>query len=89
MEAYLRTFINFKQNEWVRPLLIANLAYNNAKNACSGYTLFELNCSYHPQILYKDNIDLCSKFKSKNNLSAELRERMIVCQEDLYHAQKL
>ena len=51
--------------------------------------LFKLNCSYHPRILYKDDVDPCSKSKSADNLSAELKELMIVCKENLHHAQKL
>ena len=48
MEAYLRAFVNFKQNDWARFLLMAEFAYNNARNASTGHTSFELNCGYHP-----------------------------------------
>ena len=48
MEAYLRVFVNFEQNDWARLLPIAEFAYNNAKNANTGHTLFKLNCGYHP-----------------------------------------
>ena len=88
MEAYLQVFVNFKLNDWARLLSIAKFAYNNAKNASSGHTLFELNCGYHPQILYKDKIDPYSKSKSADNLSVELNELIIVCKKNLYHAQK-
>ena len=33
--------------------------------------------------------DPCFQSKSANELSVELRELMIICQENLYHAQKL
>ena len=68
---------------------MAEFAYNNAKNANIGYTLFELNCGYYPQILYKDDSDLWSKFKLADKLSAELRECIIVCYKNLQHTQKL
>ena len=68
---------------------MAEFAYNNAKNASSGYTLLELNCGYHPLMSYKDNVDPCSTSKLANNLSAELRELMIICKKNLYHAYKL
>ena len=68
---------------------MAEFAYNNAKNASTGHTPFELNCGYHPWMLYKDNVDPRSKSKSADNLSAELRELIIVCKENLHHAQKL
>ena len=68
---------------------MAEFAYNNAKNANSGHTLFELNCGYHPWMTYKDDVDPRSKSKSADDLSAELRELMIVCRENLHHAQEL
>ena len=68
---------------------MAEFAYNNAKNASTGHTPFELNCGYHPRMSYEDDVDPRSKSKSADNLSAELRELMIVCRENLHHAQEL
>ena len=73
MKAYFWAFINFKQNNWARILPIAKFAYNNAKNASFGHTFFELNCEYHFRILYKENVDSCSKSKSVDELLVELR----------------
>ena len=89
MEAYLRAFVNFEQNDWARLLPMAEFAYNNAKNASSGHTPFKLNCGYHPRMSYKEDVDPRSKSKSADELSAELRELMIVCRENLHHAQEL
>ena len=50
--------------------------------------LFKLNCGYHPQMLYKEDVDSRSKSKSANELLAELKELIIIYQENLYHAQK-
>ena len=44
MEAYLQAFVNFEQNDWGKILPMAEFAHNNAKNASTGYTPFELNC---------------------------------------------
>ena len=68
---------------------MAEFAYNNVKNASTGHTPFELNCGYHPRMSYKEDVDPRSQSKSADKLSAELRELMIVCQENLYHAQEL
>ena len=89
MEAYLWTFVNFKQNNWARLLPMAEFTFNNTKNASFGHMPFELNCGYHLQMLYKENVDPCSKFKSVDKLSTELRELMIVCRENLRHTQEL
>ena len=37
---------------------------------------------------YKKNVNPRSKFKSADELLAELRELMIVCQKNLHHTQK-
>ena len=68
---------------------MAEFAYNNAKNASTGHTPFELNCGYHPWISYKEEVDLCSNSKSADKLSAELRELMFICLKNLYHTQEL
>ena len=88
IEAYLRVFVNFEQNHWARLLPIAKFAYNNAKNASTGYTSCKLNCGYYSRMLYKDHVDPRSISKAADELSAKLREMMIVCRKNLYYAQK-
>ncbi len=89
MEAYLRAFVNFEQNDLARLLLMAEFAYNNAKNASTGHTPIELNCGYHSCVSFKEDTDLRSKCKSADELANELKNLMIVCQENLHHAQEL
>ena len=52
---------------------MAEFAYNNAKNASFGHIPFELNCNYHFKIFYKENVNTCFKFKSADELLAELK----------------
>ena len=89
MEAYLRAFVNFKQNDWARLLPMAKFAYNNAKNASTGHTPFKLNCECYLWVLYEENINPRSKSKLADELSAELRKLMTVCQKNLHYAQEL
>ena len=89
IEAYFKAFVKFEQNNWARLLSMIKFAYNNAKNASTGYTPFELNCGYHLRMLYEEVVNARSQPKSANKLSAELRELMIVCRENLHHAQEL
>ena len=39
----------------------------------------KLNCGYHIWISYKENVDSYSKYKSRDELLAELRKLIIVC----------
>ncbi len=57
MKAYLQAFVNFEQDNWARLLPMAEFAYNNAKNASTGYTPFKLNCGYYLQAFYKKDVN--------------------------------
>ncbi len=60
IEAYLRDFVNFEQDDWAKLLPMAEFAYNNAKNASTSHTPFKLNCEYHTRASYEKDIDPCS-----------------------------
>ena len=89
IEVYLQAFVNFKQNDWAWFPPIAEFVYNNAKNASTGRTLFELNCGYHPRVSYKEDLDPYSKSKIAEKLSSELQNLIAVCQQNLHHTQEL
>ena len=87
MEAYLRAFVNFKQNDWARLLPMAKFAYNNATNASTGYTPFKLNCGYLPCVSFEEDTNTRSRSKTNDKLSAKLQKLMTVCRGNLHHAQ--
>ncbi len=68
---------------------MAEFAYNNAKNASTGHTPFELNCGYHPRVSFEEDVDPRSRSCSARKLAEELRELMEVCCQNLPHAQEL
>ena len=80
IEAYLRAFVNCEQNDWARLLPIAEFAYNNAKNASTGHTSFELNYGFYPRVSFEDDVNLCSRSCPANELANELRELINICQ---------
>ncbi len=88
MEAYLRAFVNWKQDDWARILPMAEFAYNNAKNASTSHILFELNCSYHPRVSFEEDVNPRSRSRSANKLAEELRELMKVCCQNHLHVQE-
>ena len=89
MEPYLWAFVNYEQNDRAKLLPMAEFAYNNAKNASTGYTLFELNCGFSPRVFYKEDVDSSSKLKTADQLATELHTLMFVCRENLQHIQEL
>ena len=66
---------------------MAKFVFNKAKNASTSHTPFKLNCGYHPQISYKEDINSRSKSKSVDELLAKLEELMTVCRKNFYYAQ--
>ena len=71
--------MNWEQNDWERLLLIAKFAYNNSKNASTGYMPFELNYGHYPQVFFEDNVDLGSRSCSAQELVKKLRKLMDIC----------
>ena len=68
---------------------MAEFACNNAKNTSTGHTPFELNCGYHPRVIFEEDIDPRLRSCSANKLAEELRELIKVCCQNLFHAQEL
>ena len=89
MKAYFRAFVNFEQNDWTQLLQMAKFAYNNAKNASTGFTPFKLNCEYHPWVSYQEDFDLRLKSRTAEKLSSKLWELMTVCKQNLHYIQEL
>ncbi len=68
---------------------MAEFAGNNAKNASMGHTPFELNCGFHPQASYEEDIDLHSQSRSVVKLVTKLKELMAIYRENIQYAQEL
>ena len=89
MEAYLRVFVNWEQDNYARLLPMVKFAYNNAKNASTNHTPFELNYGYYLRVFFEEDIDPHSKSRSANKLAEKLRELMKICCQNLFYAQEL
>ena len=89
MEAYLRAFVNWRQDDWARLLPIAEFAYNNAKNTSTGHTSFKFNYAYHPKISFKEDVDPRSRSCSANKLAEKLTELIKICYQNRFHVQEL
>src|SRR5258705_8863820 len=47
LEQYLRTYMNYQQDDWATLLPMAEFAYNNTTNAMTGVSPFFANKGYH------------------------------------------
>lgn len=68
IKTYLRIFVNWEQNNWARLLLIAEFAYNNAKNGSTSYTSYEHNCDHYSHVSFEDKV---------NSLNISLRQQIV------------
>jgi transposase InsO family protein len=50
LEQYLRTFCNYRQDDWHDLLPVAEFAYNNSFHSSIGMTPFFANHGYHPRL---------------------------------------
>jgi len=55
IEAYLRAFVGFEQDDWVRLLPMAEFAYNNSVTTGNGISSFYANYGFHPRTLDPPN----------------------------------
>ncbi len=89
MEAYLRAFVNWEQDDWAILLPMAEFVYNNAKNTSTDHTSFELNCGYYSRVFFEEDVNSHLKSRSSNKLAKELSELIEVCCQNILHAQEL
>ena len=89
IEAYLRVFVNWEQDNWAKLLPMVKFTENNAKNVSIGHIPFKFNCGYHPRLSFKEDVDPRLKSCLANKLTKELRELMKIYCQNLLHAQEL
>ncbi len=65
---------------------MAEFVYNNVKNASVGHTLFKLNCGFHFQVSFKEDVDPRFRSCSANKLADELRKLIETCYLNLLYA---
>lgn len=63
--------------------------YNNIKNASTDYRSFKSNCGYYPRVFYKEDINPTFILKLAKELSAKLRDLIIVYWKKLHYSLKL
>lgn len=89
LEQYLRSFVNYDQDNWVELLPLGQFAYNNSLQASTKLTPFFANFGYHPHLNItmssSDSSSLSSlaqqKFERLRKLHSSLRTELLHSQE--------
>lgn len=55
-------------------LSMAQFFYKNVKNTNSGYISFKLNLNFLLKVLYKEDVNLCSKSRAADVLRAQRKK---------------
>ena len=68
---------------------MAKFIYNSAKNTNISHMLFKFYCDYYLKILFKENVNICSKSCFADKLTEKLRELIEVYYQNLFYIQEL
>ena len=88
IKQYLRTYVNFEQDDWIALLFITKFAYNNSKNAFIGLSPFEVMTGYFPRMTFEEPFDSRVKSVFAKAHAKHLDSFMKVCKKVLLAAQK-
>ena len=61
LERYLRSYVNYLQDDWVQWLPLAEFTQNNSQSDSSGMSLFFANKEFHPQLSITPMSEACNQ----------------------------
>ena len=81
LEAYLRLYCNYQQDDWPDLLPIAEFAYNNSPHATTQVSPFFANYGYHPKATL--TLDVTVRDSNAHDFSRSLSELHDYCREQV------
>ncbi|KAJ6259180.1 hypothetical protein Dda_6078 [Drechslerella dactyloides] len=91
VEIYLRSFLNYAQNNWTKLLPMAELTYNSSKHSVTNYTPYEALRGWNPRttqpaLLTKEEIPSAKEHsESMNKLHEHLKNDLDFAAETMSH----
>ena len=61
LEHYLRSYVNYLQDDWVQWLPLAEFTQNNSQSDSSGISLFFANKGFYPQLSITPTSEACNQ----------------------------
>jgi hypothetical protein len=86
LEEMLRMYTTYRQDQWDEYLPAAEFAYNNSKQASTGYTPFELDCGQHPNTPITMTIE--SEIPAANDFLQHWTSMIDIAKDTLREAQE-
>jgi len=88
LEEMLRAYVSYRQNDWDKYLALAEFAYNNSKQASTGFTPFELDAGQHPLTPVTLATRTSTPVESTNKFLDQWKTMMEVAKDNLILAQQ-
>ena len=88
LEDMLRIYTSYKQDNWDDYLPAAEFAYNNSKQASTGFSPFELDCRFTPLMLISMAMEMPSNVKAANNFIEHWDTMIKTAKDNLQDAQE-
>lgn len=91
LEQYLRMYLNYKQDDWVRLLPLAEFAYNNMPHSATTVSPFFANKGYHPRSIFTPADTQVHSPAARNNVAGladlhdHLQEQMTIAASAAAH----
>jgi transposase InsO family protein len=87
LEAYLRAFCSYQQDDWVDYLPLAEFSFNNLENSSTHQTPFFANLAYHPT--FEPQLAQHTTVPAAKDLAQRLDQIHTELRAELEHAQSL
>src|SRR5271169_5792359 len=83
----LRAYVTYKQDQWDEYLPAAEFAYNNSKQASTGFTPFELDCGQHPNTPITTTMETSNRVPAADDFINHWNAMMKIAKDSLMEAQ--
>ena len=90
LEQMLRSYVNYKVNDWDEHLVSCEIAYNNSIQSSSGFSPFYLNHGYHMRLPPSNtdvDINRVSTNQSANEMVQQMNDTLELAKQHLKKAQ--
>ena len=91
LEEMLRAYVSYRQDDWDQHLTAAEIAYNNSKQASTGFSPFFLNSGQHPHLplsVAAIPSDHMSQNQSASDMLSDLYTDLDRAKQNLHQAQQ-
>ena len=88
LEDMLRAYVSYRQDDWDLHLTAAEIAYNNSKQASTGFTPFFLNSGQHPHLPLSAAVQSTGSNPAATEMLSDLYADLDQAATNIRHAQQ-